>query len=1436
MKDNRIFYNLTYPQKGIWQLEKLYPNTSIGNISATLKLETKLDMDAMDKAVNQMIKMNEALRIRISEEDGEPKQYIVPFSYQKIDFFDFSDRDIKEVYEWDTMMTKKPFYKTDSPLCYFAFVKITDTLLNFYVKLHHLIGDAWTAVAVGNELTKYYEQVVNHIPFDEIENPSYLAYIQSEQNYLNSDRFIQDQAYWMDKFTPAPELKTLKQKKTAEVTIKSKRRTFMLPEKLCKKIRQHCLENKTSIFSLYLGAMAIYFNRTRGDNEIVFGTPVLNRSNIKEKKTFGMFISTAPIKVFIDDNQDYNTFAETINKEWMTLLRHQKYPYTLMLENLRAKNPGFEKLYDIVISYQNAKFVKNESRYHQEGRWHLNGYQTDSLSIHINDREDDGDIVIDYDYLSDLFYEKEIDFLHKHVISLLWHSIDNPAKKLPFIEMISEEEKHRILYEFNQTEREYPKDKTVNELFEEQVKLNPDADCIIFENQKLSYDEFNKKSNQIARYLKEHGVVQGDILGIMLPRSLELMLWIMGIIKAGGAYLPLDPDFPTDRINVILDDSKSKYLITNSIQNIQRTINCAVLDIDKINLESFIHLNLTGTCQPNDLIYIIYTSGTTGVPKGVMIEHRSLINFIYGVKDILEFSSSDKVLSVTSVTFDIFVFENFTSWLNGSCIILSNDNQQKNPMNLKKLILGTTVDKVLTTPSRMQMLLNEESYPDFLKNVKVIMLGGEVLPINLYNKLKKLTQAKIVNGYGPTETTIGVSFKVLDDSVNIGKPLANTKIYILDKHMNLLPIGIPGEICIGGDCLARGYLNKIDITNEKFVQNPFDKNSKLYRSGDFARWYSKGDIEYISRSDSQVKIKGYRVELGEIEKEILDFGGIKNVVVVDLEDSQKNKFLCAYLICDEKISMHELREALKLKLPKYMVPSYFMKIDQIPLTVGGKTDRRSLPEPNVHLSLKTKSSPPKSKTEKLFFKAWQNILKIQDFGIDDDFFEMGGDSLAAIRLTSLVYKKKINVGIQDIYQYSTIRKLSQFIDENQSVTKQSEPIICYSNSSGPICIEPQPLDKLINDSKLRQIDSAAITYIPEDIAGLFKTYKEPILFNYIETASGRIGLFSIPISSKDLYSSKELLLTLCLKAVQKAQKLGAKAVSLTGLIPSATSYGHDLVDKLEKNSINIDITTGHATTASAVVLSINRLLESCNRDLSKEKVAIIGLGSVGIAVTRLLLATNPHPRSITLCDIYQKSDFLSQFKSELQNKFHFKNDIYIELSNEMNIPEKIYDATLIIGATNIPNILEVRKLKPGTLIIDDSGPHCFSTEDAIKRLKEKRDVLFTEGGVLESTQTINKRIYLPDEIKEKVLTSYFLHFSTRKEITGCILSSLLTTKYEDFKPVLGTASVEECIMRYKLLKELKYLGAIPHCDNYIIPEEYIVEFKSKFGQYNEAML
>ncbi|MCR4435862.1 MAG: amino acid adenylation domain-containing protein [Clostridiales bacterium] len=1029
-----MYYPLTHPQKGIWYTEKLHPHTSIGNIAGTAKIKGNIDYALLEKAINTAIQKNDSMRLRMVETEDEPKQYISEYNYIKLDFFDFSGKTIGELYKWDEYQTRKPFNLIESDLFYFALVKISHNEGGFYIKTHHLISDAWTISLIVNQIMEYYGCLVNGTAIPSEKMPSYTEFILREKSYKNSKKFIRDREFWNSRFTDVPEITSLKSKSAPFKSTRSKRKAFVIPVELASQIHRYCAESKTSIFTFFLAVLSIYISRVTQKKEIVLGTPVLNRCNAREKNIAGMFISTVPIRINIEEELDFSGFIQSIVKEWMLVLRHYEYPYDLLLKDIREKHRNSDHLYDIVLSYQNAKLNKSTYIGNYEGRWHFNGHQTDSLYIHIDERENDGNLILNYDYLPDVFSAKDMEYIHKHMLALLQDAIRNPHKKICRLEILEEEEKQRILLGFNRTETEYPKDKTIQQLFEEQVERTPHSLAAVFEDRQLSYRELNEKSNQLARVLRDRGVRPDSIVGIMIGRSLEMVIGIMAILKAGGAYLPIDPEYPDDRISYMLQDSGVELILTQAQLKDRIKPGPVIIEIDSPLVYTGNSSNLENINRSGDLAYVIYTSGSTGDPKAVMIEHKCVNNFTKGVCDLMDFSPGVTVLSISTISFDIFVFELLPSLMRGLKIVIANEDERKMPKLTSELILKHGVEKIHATPSRIQLLAEDKDCEACFKNIKEIIIGGEVFTKNLLERLKEITKARIFNGYGPTETTVGVTFKDLTEekTINIGKPIANTRIYILDKYLNPVPIGVPGELYIAGEGLGRGYLNKPGLTEERFILNPFIPGEKMYKTGDLARWFPKGDIEFLGRIDHQVKIRGFRVELGEIENWILKYKGIKKAVVMDRENGQGKKYLCAYFESDTKLWLPDLRTFLSEKLPGYMIPSFFVQMDKIPLSPNGKVSRDELPEPETSTYITSEYIAPTDEVEKELAEIWCEVLKVTRVGIQDDFFELGGDSLSLISLVSKLNKHfNIQVPLEELYKVRTIKELGTYIKSAQ---------------------------------------------------------------------------------------------------------------------------------------------------------------------------------------------------------------------------------------------------------------------------------------------------------------------------------------------------------------------------------------------------------------------
>jgi amino acid adenylation domain-containing protein len=1399
----------------------------------------------VEQSINMLIKRNAAFRIRIEEEAGEPKQHFGPEEeYFKLDYVDFSGQSVEKLYDWDSEQSKIIVPVINNKLYYFAFLKIDEENCAIFTRMHHLISDAWSVVQIGNEILEYYVAIENGDPMPEDTNPSYLEYLEKEQEYMQSKKYLSDQSYWKERYEELPDLTTLKSRVSNKITTQSVRKTLVLPENLSKQIREYCKENRTSIFALFYSALCMYINRVKGKQKVTIGVPVLNRTNPRQKRTVGMFISTVPLTVEVNDEMSFNEFSQVVGKTWLSVLKHQKYPYENILKEVRETHKGTEKLYDIAISYQNAKMIKDGHGFKHESRWHSNGNQMESLYIHVNDREDDGRIILNYDYIEDLFYKKEIEFINDHIVRLLWHALDNPTRQLYKVNMLSEVESKKVVQDFNQIGAVYPKEKTLHGIFEEIVRKAPDTTALIYHDEYYSYEWLNERANQIASLLLEKGVEKESIVALLLHRSPDMIAGILGTLKAGCAYLPIDPDYPEERANIMIDDSGSKIMLTNSKpQGISE--DCEVVQLNGKVLSKYSGMNLGLDVNPEQLAYILYTSGSTGNPKGVMLEHRNIVALAMNENFDLGFKAEDVWVNFHNYCFDVSVWEFFSSLLHGCSMLLLDMESIRDPKRFLHAIIDNDVTILCQVPIAFYNMMHEESHSKEKQlMLKYVIFCGESLKTYMLDPFnRRYPDTKLLNIYGVTEAAVYQTCKeitkkdILSAADNIGIPMPGDIIYIVDRNMQLAPIGAMGEILIGGEGVARGYLNKPDLTKERFIENPYVLGGRLYRSGDYARWYPEGDIEYLGRRDFQVKIRGHRVELGEIEKKILEYTGVKKAVVTAKIDSQDKKILCAYYVTEKEIIQQDIKDYLIAELPEYMVPAYYMELEKFPQTSSGKVDTKALPEPKI--VARVQYVPPEDGQQRIITEIWQNILDIEKVGIEDNFFNLGGDSLSAVQFSSHLYQHGLKIDLQDIYRYPTIKGLAkklELIQENSDV-----PVENMSANSAEKSFKQteRSITERIIIKDLPQLDSAALTYVPEDFLMLNRASKnemieeifedEPVLYHRIASDEGSIGVFALPILNSELYSMPERLLEKSNNAILLAERLGAKVVSLTGLIPSATSNGKDIQAMLERDNRSIRVTTGHTTTSASVILSVDRLLNESGRDISKEAIGVLGLGSIGSTVIQLLLRVGHHPESILLCDIQNKKPYLEKLKSILLDKYDYKGSVQIACANSEGLPKVLYESSMIIGATNVADVLDIDKLLAGTLIIDDSGPHCFAKDKAVERLINQQDILFTEGGVLESPDLMSKMTFFPKQMTSAFRDKYYKNFNSGPEITGCILSGLMSANHENLKPVTGEVEIEDCVLHYETLLDMGYKGAQLHCDDFEIDPKIIEEFRMRFS-------
>ncbi|MBD0378727.1 non-ribosomal peptide synthetase [Paenibacillus sedimenti] len=1103
---NQPTHPLTHAQKRIWYTEKFYPGTSISNLGGTFNLKDEnLNYGLLNQAILEFVRLNDSIRLRVQDEhSSEPRQYIASFTPFEIPFYDFSGQDDADskVRGWGEKGMMQPFQLHDADLFEFAIFKISDVEGRVYVKIHHLISDGISMVLAVNEIIDIYVGLVNGEDSIQDKPMSYVDYVRSEPEYEASDRYLKDQKFWHEEFQSIPEFTSLKTYDLYRVSTEAARESLIISPTLRDEITGFCKEHNVSVFTLFVAMLFTYIYRVTSYEDIVLGTNFSNRTNAKEKNMLGMFVSTTPFRMLVEPELDALSFIRKVGKKQMNIFRYQKYPYNVLVGDLREKHSDISRLFGVFVEYQVMEWQKKDGIEYVTEPFG-NGDEANDFIIHIKDRMDIDQLQLDIDYRTGLFTSEEISAMLEHMLMLLKDVLENPGKPLFALEFCTEQEKHRLLHQLSGIDADYPIEQTIHGMFEIQAERVPDRIAVSFGSESLTYRELNERSNRLARMLRDYGVKPDDRVGLMVDRTVEMFVGILAILKAGGAYVPLDPDYPEERIQFMLEDSGALLLLTEVQWQEKVPFTGIVLVIDMDRLSYGDSSNLPVVNQPSDMAYIIYTSGTTGKPKGVMIEHRNVVRLLINDKLQFNFSDNDAWTLFHSFSFDFSVWEMYGALLyGGKCVVIPRIIAQ-NPKEFVQLLRQEKVTVLNQTPTAFYALINEElQQEDSELSIRYVIFGGEALnPMMLKPWRNKYPETKLINMYGITETTVHVTFKEIGEKEietnvsNIGTPIPTLTCYIFDQNRNLVPMGVVGEMYVGGAGVARGYLNRDELTQDRFIMNPYKPGERLYKSGDLAKMLPNGEMEYLGRIDNQVKIRGHRIEIGEIETRLLQHPMIHEVTVIALEDAQAQKYLCAYLVSDTELMVSELRMHLGLELPAYMIPSHFVQLDKMPITGNGKIDRRALPKPTGAAVTGREYMPPSTETEEKLVMIWQDILEQERIGVQDNFFELGGHSLKAMQIISRVHQLlSVELPLRVLFETPTITEISLYIDQ---ATKETYTSILPA--------EQQEYYPLSSSQKrlyvLNQFEGTGTTY---NMPGVF-TVEGPLDPSRLEAAFNRLA-------------------------------------------------------------------------------------------------------------------------------------------------------------------------------------------------------------------------------------------------------------------------------------------------------------------------------------------
>lgn len=1025
--NERIYYNLTHPQKRIWYINKVNLNSPLHNIGGCLKINESIDIEKMKETLNLIIKTNEGLRLRFTEKDGQPVQYLYEFQKENINFLDFSNYEMpgEEHKKWVESLFEKNFQLEDNEAYYFAIYKISEEEYGVLLNIHHIIADGWSISLIQKQVCETYSKLTKNENIHIDESHSYIDFIKDENKYLNSDRFIKNKNFWNEKFKSVSEEFLYKTSNNLE----GERKSFNIDSDLSSEIKRFAKEKKCSLNTFFISILLIYINKTTYKKDLVIGTPVFNRAGKKQKDMVGMFTSTVPFRFILDTELHIENLIKLINRELKLCFLNQRYPYDLLIKDLELSKKGYDSLFKMSVNYYNAKYVNEIDGVDVDVEEYYSANQSYSLQLIVKEWED-ANITLNFDYKTSEYSEQQIQVMHNSMINIIKEILTKESLQIKDIKLLSEEEINYKIHTLNGANSNY-QNKTVCELFEEQVIKIPDKVALEFKDETLTYKQLDERSNHLSNYLIENGVKKESIVGIMASHSIELVVGILGVLKAGGAYLPIDPSYPIERINYMLQDSESLMLLTNFEVDDEIKFRGSITNIKDLDLSLYSKENLTKIKSLNDLAYIIYTSGSTGKPKGVMIEHKGLTNYIWWANKMYLKNEEEAMALYSSISFDLTVTSIFTPLISGNKIVIYDNDETE--FVLYKILRENKATVVKLTPAHLTLLKDMDNTKS---SIKRFIVGGEDLKVNLAKEVCNSfgKNIEIFNEYGPTETVVGCMIYKYDEekdksiSVPIGYPADNVQIYILDNELNPVSTGFVGELYISGDGVARGYLNREELTHERFIENPFIKGKRMYKTGDTARYLENGAIEYVGRIDNQVKIRGHRIELGEIERYLLENEFIKDAVVVFKEDSLGNKILNAYVVSKKEITDSELKEWLLKFLPKYMIPTNFVFMEKLPLTLNGKVNYALLPEPEI---VEREFIKYETLAEKELVKAMEEILGVEDISMNDNYYQLGGDSIKAIQISSKLKNLGLDIKVKDILAHDSIEEIAASIEEKK---------------------------------------------------------------------------------------------------------------------------------------------------------------------------------------------------------------------------------------------------------------------------------------------------------------------------------------------------------------------------------------------------------------------
>ena len=1052
----------SFAQRRLWFLHQLDPSSTAYNMRGAVRFEGRLDFEALERSFNEIVRRHESLRTSFMTDDDELMQVVTPNQELHIDRIDLTaapdDERDEELQRHIRLLSEHRFDFEKSETLRVTLLDLSETESVMVLVMNHIISDGWSLGVLVKEVVALYEAFVDGKPSPLPELAiQYLDFAQWQREWLAGSVRDEQLAYWKRTLGGKLPLLALPSDVPRKTTRTSRGATELLrvPADLSKRLNELGREHRATPFMIFLTAFQILLHRYTGLDDILVGTPVAGRTRPETQDLIGFFVNTLVMRTDLSGDPRFIDLLARVGDTTLEAQMHSDIPFEVLVEELHPeRHLGHTQIFQVMLVMQNTPLPDINLKDLRVSLLEVEE-STAKFELLLAFREDESGFTGSFQYSTERFTQTRIQQLARHFRQLLEGIVANPEGRVSELPLLTNDERQKLLVDWNDTASTFPQDHCLHTFFEEQAAKTPDRVALVYEEEQLTYAELNRRANQLAHHLRRLGVTTETLVAICMERSLEMVVGLLGILKAGGVYVPLDPSTPQQRLSFTLNDTQAAVILTQAslaaaFAEQRARVLCPDAEWDVISGES--EENPVVAVGPDNLAYVLYTSGSTGQPKGVQVTHRAINNHMLWKQMQVRPTAPDRILQKTSFTFDASISEFFLPLMSGAQLVLTRPDGHRDSAYLVRTIVEQQITIVHFVPTMLRALLEERDIAQ-CRSLRLVFCGAEPMTTDLRERFFSVfAETELFNMYGPTEAAVDVTYwpckrESEEEFVPLGRPMPNVQLYVLDSRLEPAPIGVAGELYVGGVNLARGYLNRPELTAERFIPNPFSETagSRLYRTGDLVRYLDDSRLEFLGRKDSQVKLRGFRIELGEIEAVLRQHESVRACVVVAREEASGEQRLVAYVVAREEqgIDNAKLRQYLSDRLPVYMIPTTFVSLETLPVLSSGKVDRKALPAPEDLTRVEEREYvAPRTPVEEMLAGIWAEVFKLDRISVNDNFFDLGGHSLLATRVAARineVYPQAIS--LRDLFEKPVLAEVALLIEQTQAVKSDTPTLI-----------------------------------------------------------------------------------------------------------------------------------------------------------------------------------------------------------------------------------------------------------------------------------------------------------------------------------------------------------------------------------------------------------